>query len=32
MAQLAADNLVDFLVHGKPRTPVNTPQPVGRRA
>ena len=25
MAQLAADNLVDFLLHGKPRTPVNTP-------
>lgn len=24
MAQLAADNLVDFLVHGNPRTPVNS--------
>jgi gluconate 2-dehydrogenase len=30
MAQLAADNLVDFLVHGKVRTPINTPQPVAR--
>ena len=31
MAQLAADNLVDYLVHGKPRTPVNTLQPEARR-
>jgi gluconate 2-dehydrogenase len=23
MAQLAADNLVGFLLHGQPRTPVN---------
>jgi gluconate 2-dehydrogenase len=30
MAQLAADNLVDFLVHGKARTPVNTLQPEAR--
>jgi glyoxylate/hydroxypyruvate/2-ketogluconate reductase len=27
MARLAADNLVDFLVHGRARTPVNTPLP-----
>jgi gluconate 2-dehydrogenase len=27
MAQLAADNLVDFLVHGNPRTPVNSLRP-----
>jgi glyoxylate/hydroxypyruvate/2-ketogluconate reductase len=26
MAGLAADNLVDYLVHGRVRTPVNTPQ------
>jgi len=32
MAQLAADNLVDFLLHGKPRTPINTPQPVAPKA
>jgi gluconate 2-dehydrogenase len=31
MAQLAADNLVDFLVHGKARTPLNTLQPEIRR-
>lgn len=32
MAQLAADNLVDFFAHGTVRTPVNTPRPVARRA
>ena len=32
MAQLAADNLVDFLLHGKPSTPINTPQPVAPKA
>lgn len=31
MAQLAADNLVDFLVHGTPRTPVNVLQLEVRR-
>jgi gluconate 2-dehydrogenase len=32
MAQLAADNLVDFFARGTVRTPVNTPQSVARSA
>jgi gluconate 2-dehydrogenase len=32
MAQLAADNLVDFFAYGTVRTPVNTPRPVARSA
>ncbi|MDZ7918558.1 D-glycerate dehydrogenase [Rhodoferax sp.] len=32
MAQLAADNLVDFLLQGRPRTPINTPRLVARSA
>ncbi len=31
MADLAADNLIDFLVHGRPRTPLN-PEVLERRA
>jgi hypothetical protein len=29
MADLAADNLIDFLVHGRARTPIN-PDMLGR--